>query len=273
MTTHSHCVVSGAGSGLGLGLAIRLLRRGHRLSLIDLGFDDNARQQLADASSTEDQWQAYPLDIRDTQALKQAVSNGASAFGPVALAINCAGIILNRRFTDTTPEDFARVVDINLNGSMYFAKAVLPHMQAGSRLGLIASMAGLVSNYAYAAYGASKFGVVGLATPLRYEYEPLGIGISCICPPEVRTPMVVAERQDGDPVSLQLKDIAGSMEAPQAIDSIIQELDAGCWMIIPGIRSRLTAGFARHCPALFHFFMQRIIRHLLQRHPTQETRP
>ena len=110
MTTHSHCVVSGAGSGLGLGLAIRLLRRGHRLSLIDLGFDDNARQQLADAARTEDQWQAYPLDIRDTQALKQAVSNGASAFGPVALAINCAGIILNRRFADTTPEDFARVV-------------------------------------------------------------------------------------------------------------------------------------------------------------------
>ena len=83
MTTHSHCVVSGAGSGLGLGLAIRLLRRGHRLSLIDLGFDDNARQQLADAARTEDQWQAYPLDIRDTQALKQAVSNGASASVPL----------------------------------------------------------------------------------------------------------------------------------------------------------------------------------------------
>src|SRR3546814_2598867 len=55
------------------------------------------------------------------------------------------------------------------------------------RLALIASMAGLTSNYAYAAYGASKFGVVGLATTLRYEYEPLGIGISCICPPEVKT--------------------------------------------------------------------------------------
>ena len=130
MTTRSHCIVSGAGSGLGLGLAIRLLRRGHRLSLIDLGFDDNARQQLADAASAEDQWQTYPLDIRDTQALKQAVTNGVSAFGPVALAINCAGIILNRRFVDMAPEDFARVVDINLNGSMYFAKAVLPHMQA-----------------------------------------------------------------------------------------------------------------------------------------------
>ena len=271
MITTSHCVISGAGSGLGLGLATRLLQRGHRLSLIDLKFDDAARKQLADAAGTEDQWQTYSLDIRDAKATEQAVTAAVSVFGPITLAINCAGIILNRRFADMAPDDFARVIDINLNGSAYFAKAVLPRMTAGSRLGLIASMAGLVSNYAYAAYGASKFGVVGLATTLRYEYEPLGIGISCICPPEVKTPMVVAERKDGDPVSLRLKDIAGSMDAPQAIDSIIQGLDAGRWMIIPGIRSRLSAGFARHCPTLFHFLMQRIIRHLLRSTQTQKT--
>ena len=83
--------------------------------------------------------------------------------------------------------------------------------------------------------------------------------------------MVVAERQDGDPVSLKLKDIAGSMAAPEAIDHILAGLDAGRWMIIPGVRSRLTAGFARHCPGLFHLFMQRMIRHLLRSTTQSET--
>src|SRR3546814_20252586 len=80
----------------------------------------------------------------------------------------------------------------------------------GSRLALIASMAGLTSTYAYAAYGASKFGVVGLATTLRYEYEPPGIGFRCICPPEVNTPMVARVRPNRHPVSLDLKVSAGS---------------------------------------------------------------
>src|SRR3546814_13764492 len=98
----------------------------------------------------------------------------AQAWGAPQLAINSAGIIINKVLAETTAAEFSRVVDVNLNGSFNFAAAVLPTMGKGSRLALIASMAGLTSNYAYAAYGASKFGVVGLATTLRYEYEPLG---------------------------------------------------------------------------------------------------
>ena len=171
MDTRPHGIISGAGSGLGLGLATRLLRRGYHLTLLDLNFDDAACHALTNAAVTNEQWHAQPLDIRNAKAIDDAVSAAVSAFGPVVLAINCAGVVLNRRFANMAAVDFARVVDVNLNGSVYFAKAVLPHMKPGSRLGLIASMAGLVSNYAYAAYGASKFGVVGLATTLRYEYQ------------------------------------------------------------------------------------------------------
>ena len=232
--------------------------------ILDIQISDTARQQLSQAAETDKHWQAYTVDIRDAQACSDAAATAVDSFGAIALAINCAGVILNCRFVDMATDDFARVVDINLNGSVHFAKAVLPHMTTGSRLALVASMAGLVSNYAYAAYGASKFGVVGLATTLRYEYEPLGIGVSCICPPEVETPMVKTERLQGDPVSLKLKAFAGSLNAPTAIDGILGGLDAGRWMIIPGIRSRLTASFARHCPALFNVFMQAMIRRLLR---------
>src|SRR3546814_18443523 len=106
-----------------------------------------------------------------SEARGVVVAGGAPQF-----AINSAGIIINKVLAETPAAEFSRGVDVNLNGSFNFAAAVLPTMGKGSRLALIASMAGLTSNYAYAAYGASKFGVVGLATTLRYEYEPLGIG-------------------------------------------------------------------------------------------------
>lgn len=132
----------------------------------------------------------------------------------------------------------------------------------GLGLALIASMAGLTSSYGYTAYGSSKFGVVGLATTLRYEYEPQGIGITCVCPPEVKTPMVSRERSPGnaDPVSLAIKDIAGSLDADYACDAILDGIDSERWMVIPGLKSKVTMLFARHLPAGFNKFMDFNIR-------------
>src|SRR3546814_14475196 len=70
----------------------------------------------------------------------------AQAWGAPQLAINSAGIIINKVLAETTAAEFSRVVDVNLNGSFNFAAAVLPTMGKGSRLALIASMAGLTSN-------------------------------------------------------------------------------------------------------------------------------
>jgi len=96
---------------------------------------------------------------------------------------------------------------------------------------------------------ASKFGVVGLATTLRYEYEPQRHPHQlCICPPELKTPLVAQERADGDPVALDLKLIAGSMEADPACDQILAGLDAGRWRIIPGFAGKAMAFAAQHIP-------------------------
>lgn len=151
----------------------------------------------------------------------------------------------------------------NLELDTHVASAALQHMTAGSQLALVASMAGLTSNYAYAAYGASKFGVVGLATTLRYEYEPRGITVSCICPPEVVTPMVAYERSPGnaDDISLMLKDITGSLELNAAVDSMLTQLDRGRWLIIPGAKAKAVATLYRFLPPI-HFA---VIRHIATR--------
>ncbi len=262
-----HCIISGGGSGLGLGLACRLLRRGDTLSILDLAITEERRQQLdAAAQAGGGRWHFYIADLTDAPGVVAAVAEAVSAGGAPQLAINSAGIAINRKLSDTRPEDFARVIQVNLGGSFHFARAVLPHMQAGARLALISSMAGVTSNYGYSAYGSSKFGVLGLATTLRYEYEPLGIHISCICPPEVKTPLVDAERADGDPVSLDLKLIAGSLGLDVACDEMLAGLDRGRWLIIPGRSARMTAFIARYFPRLTHGSTMLLVRRLMRKH-------
>lgn len=261
-TSMKHVLISGAGSGLGFGLACRYLKRGLAVTVLDLSIVKERQNQLAEiASLANSKWQFYQIDVTQAEELKKSVSKAVSSFGPIDLAINSAGVVINKSFADTTPEDFKRVIDINLNGSFNFASAVLPTLQPGARLALIASIAGLISNYAYSAYGASKFGVVGLATTLRYEYEHKGIHISCVCPPEVKTPMVAEELKHGNKVSLELKKFGGSMQADEACDQIVAGLDAGQWMVIPSFNAKFLAASARFFPRPFYALMKQLIKY------------
>ncbi|MCG8393881.1 MAG: SDR family NAD(P)-dependent oxidoreductase [Pseudomonadales bacterium] len=264
----NHIMITGGGSGLGLGMARRYLERGISVSVLDL-MVNNDNQNLLDqaASAGGSHWAFFEMDITDEVAVSRAVAAAVAKFGAPEKAINSAGVAINKTLADMQPAEFRKVIDINLNGSLHFASAVVPHLKQGSRLALVASLAGITSNYGYSAYGASKFGVVGLATALRYEYEPLGIRLSCICPPEVHTPLVDKERQEGNPISLELKKTAGCMEPDVACDQIVAGLDAGKWMIIPGALGKVTGFVARHLPGLFNAYVQMMVKKLMRQHP------
>ncbi|WP_237065247.1 SDR family NAD(P)-dependent oxidoreductase [Microbulbifer guangxiensis] len=267
MNNWQHALITGAGSGLGLGIALRLLQRGTRVSILDLELAPERRRQLDSAAKAgQTRWQYFEADVTRPEQVENSVSAAVEHFGSPGLALNCAGILVNRAFVELVPDDFRRVIDVNLNGSFHFAHAVLPHLQPGARLALVASLAGLTSNYGYAAYGASKFGVVGLATTLRFELLPLEINVSCICPAEVRTPMVEKEKLDAHPISLELRKVAGSLDPDTACERILNGLDAGKWLIIPSRRARLVALFNRLLPGTFFricsLLLQRSLKHL-----------
>lgn len=267
MAVPRHVIISGAGSGLGHGLATRMLARGSRVSVLDLDATPERRAGLdAAAEHGATRWQFARADVTDAAGLAAAVNTAVAASGPPDLALHCAGVGLSRAFADMDGGDFRRVIEINLFGTFHFAAAMRPHLHPGARLALTASVAGLVGNYGYAAYGASKFGVVGLAHVLRAELEPAGIDVSLICPPEVKTPLVTAERQGGDPVGLELKQLAGSLDADDACRRILAGLDAGHWMIIPGIRAKATVWLATRMPGLFHRVSTRVLHRVMRKH-------
>jgi 3-dehydrosphinganine reductase len=246
-----HCrtaYVTGGGSGIGLALAETLAMRGARVAAFDLKFSDDARRRLRKACPEA---MFLEVDVRDPAGVAAAVSKAVGQIGRPDVAINSAGVQVALPFLEISSERYDFVVDINLKGSRNFAAAVLPHMQSGGRLALVASIAGIVSNFGYAAYSSSKFGVVGLATALRIECKTREITVSVICPPEVETPMVEEERRTAPAITMQTKQFAGTVTLDDLCTQVMHGLERGRFMIVPGSwRARFTVFLGRTFPRL-----------------------
>jgi NAD(P)-dependent dehydrogenase (short-subunit alcohol dehydrogenase family) len=248
--------LTGGGSGIGLRLAEMLAQRKVRLAIFDLKLSDDVRRRLSSAAPGS---VFHEVDVRDADGLAAAVRAAVGQVGVPQLAINSAGVQRNRTFAELSAADFDFVVDVNLRGSRNFAAAVLSHMAPGSNLVLVASLAGLVGNYGYAAYNASKFGVVGLASALRIECKPRGIDVTVVCPPEVVTPMVLEERKTASPVSMATKDFAGVVSIDDLCNDILRGAERGEWMIVTGFKARLTRVLARLFPGLMNRITDRMV--------------
>jgi NAD(P)-dependent dehydrogenase (short-subunit alcohol dehydrogenase family) len=249
--------VTGSGSGIGLALAEALARHGARIAAFDLRFSDATRARLRLACP---EVRFFEVDVRDASGVAAAVNKAIEQVGPPDVAINSAGVQVARPFLEISSERYDFVVDVNLKGSRNFAAAVLAHMQRGGRLALVASIAGVVSNYGYAAYSSSKFGVVGLASALRIECKTRGIQVSVICPPEVETPMVEEERRTAPGITMQTKQFAGTVTLDDLCTQVMRGLEHGRFMIVPGSwRARFTVFLGRTFPRL----MARITDHMI----------
>lgn len=250
--------ISGGGSGIGLYFAKKFSADGAKIAIFDLRISEEVRDELTQLNSAE-ALSFHEVNICDDTSLSEAAVQAVAKLGAPDLAFNSAGVQTAKPFLDLSAEDFTRVVNINLIGSRNFAAAVLPHMKSGSRLAFVASLAGLISNYSYAAYNASKFGVVGLAGAIRMDCVAQGIEVSVICPPEVKTPMVAEELKTMDPITNELKQVAGTLELDTACDEILAGLQKGDFYIIPGFRARMVWRLNRWFPGLLRRKTEKII--------------
>ena len=240
-------VVTGAGSGVGLRLAEILAKQGSSVIALDRDFSSEAKSRLSAAS---DSVTYVTGDISDAESMTKIFADAANQAGPFDLVINCAGVQRAKAFDELSSGDFNLVINVNLIGSRNVAAATLPHIIEGGRLVFISSLAGLTNAYGYAAYNASKWGVMGLAGTLRLEYKPRGIGISVVCPPEFDSPLVVEERKTAPAITFKMKALAGSLSINEVASAILIGAKKGKETIIPGRMARVTAFMARHFPAV-----------------------
>ncbi len=242
------CVfISGGGSGIGREFAIRLAQEGAHVAIFNRKLAPQVIEEMRNAAQRPDQrFESYSADVSNDAAIQAAINQAVQTLGPPDLAINSAGIQIAAPFEALTSAQFNQVIHVNLIGSRNFAAACLPHLRPGAHLVLVASLAGLVGNFAYAAYCASKFGTVGLAQVLRLELKLKGIDVSVCCPGEIDTPLVVEERKTLHPVSAALKDFAGTMDVQPACAGMLKGIARRDFEIIPGFMPWLTAFLGRH---------------------------
>lgn len=179
-------VVTGGAQGLGLAIAKRLIASGARVSLWDrdAGELTKALAWLGAAAS------AKQVDITELDGLTQAHREVEAETGPVSILVNSAGIAGGNAPLDAyDPEEWRRVVEVNLNGTFYVNKVVVPGMKARNygRIVNISSVAGKEGNPNLAAYSAAKAGVIGLTKSLGKELAGYDIAVNAISPATAKT--------------------------------------------------------------------------------------
>lgn len=192
-------VITGGASGMGLASAQRLARKGYRVALLDL--NSEAAEAEAAALRTEGHDSiGVQVDVGDRDSIYAAMDKVREAYGPIEILVTSAGISGFGNFWETTPEDWDRMIRINLSGTWHCAQAVVGDMMAAKwgRLVLISSSSVQTGVRNMAHYVASKGGVVGLTRALAIELSPHGITTNHIPPGFIITPMTEASLSQGD---------------------------------------------------------------------------
>ncbi|MGI6851394.1 SDR family NAD(P)-dependent oxidoreductase [Mesorhizobium sp. 1B3] len=178
-------VVTGGASGIGLAVASRLAEEGARVSVWD-----RDREQIEAAKSEISGLYDEVVDVSDWQSVLAAADGTAKILGGIDILVTSAAITgPNTTTWEYLPEEWRKVIDVNVNGVFHCNKAAVPHMlKAGwGRIVNIASIAGKEGNPNAPAYSASKAAVIGLTKSLGKELAQSGITVNCVTPAAVRT--------------------------------------------------------------------------------------
>src|ERR671928_2123646 len=176
-------VVTGGTSGIGAATSRRFVEEGARVVSIALG-EEEAIPGLVGA---------LRADVADPAAVAAAFARMDELLGGVDVLVANAGISVRRRFLEARPDDWRRVLAVNLEGVLVCAQEAARRMGGtGGVILMTASTNALVGHPLYADYNASKAGVVALTRTLALELAP-AVRVNCVCPGYVLTPMQEAE--------------------------------------------------------------------------------
>jgi NAD(P)-dependent dehydrogenase (short-subunit alcohol dehydrogenase family) len=189
--------ITGGGGGIGGGIAQAFAEKGARIVLADIDTGYAAEEAIKLPAGTE--VLTLPLDVTSLDSWETAREATMKRFGPVDVLCNNAGISSGfKPLVDVSPEEFARLIAINVTGVFNGIKTFAREMgeRGNGHIVNTSSMNGLNPFGSFAAYSASKFAVLGMSDSLRQELAPLGVGVSTLFPGLTRSRMSESE-EDG----------------------------------------------------------------------------
>jgi 3-oxoacyl-[acyl-carrier protein] reductase len=180
-------LITGAGGPMGFATAKALAGDGHRVALGDI--DRGKVERLAAELG------AYPVafDVADVTAARAACDRVEKELGPIDILVNNAGILSNNKSAATTPEEWRKVLSVNLDGAFWLSQRLLPGMKDRRRGRIVNTCSFAMKSgglTAGTAYTVSKAALQGLTFSLAREVVAFGVTVNGIAPAYINTPMV-----------------------------------------------------------------------------------
>ncbi len=189
-------VVTGASRGIGAAIAEELGRGGAKVVVNYSGSRERAEevaQKINEAGGGGEAIVAQ-ANVSDPEDAQRLIDETVNQFGRVDILVNNAGINIDRTLKKLSPEDWDKVVQLDLNGCFYMVHAALPHMleQEGGRIINISSFVGEAGNFGQANYSAAKAGLFGFTKTAALELAQNNITVNAVAPGFIETEMVAA---------------------------------------------------------------------------------
>lgn len=185
-------VVTGAGAGLGRCYALQLAARGAKVMVNDFGGTlDGSGSSAGVAEAVAEEIRSgggealsHGADVTDAEQVSDMIGRVHDAWGRVDILMNNAGILRDASFVKMSLDDFRKVIEVHVMGSVVCTKAVWPLMREAKygRVMMTSSPSGLYGNFGQANYSAAKMAVVGLMNTLQIEGEKYGIHVNTLAP-------------------------------------------------------------------------------------------
>ena len=226
-------LITGGASGIGAACVRRFQADGCTVAVLDRDVGMLV-QSTADAK--------LECDVTDAPALAAAVARAVALLGGLDVVVAAAGIAARGTVAETEPDDWDRVLAVNLRGVYLTGRAAIPHLRSagGGAIVNIASQLGLVAAAGAAAYCASKGGVIQLTRAMAVDHGHEGIRVNCVCPGPTDTPLLepyfggaadpVAERRAYEAMQLHAR-----LVTPEEV------ADAVAYLAAPGASSTMGA--------------------------------
>ncbi len=233
---NKNALITGAGKGIGKAVAIALAKEGVNLILVSR--TQNDIDQLAEETAKLGvKTLALSADVSDINSINSAVEKAIAAFKNIDILINSAGIASFGKFLELEPEAWERIIQVNLMGTYYTTRAIIPNMierQTGDIIN-ISSTAGLNGNALTSAYSASKFAVLGLTDSLMQEMRKHNIRVTALTPSTVATDMAKdLNLTDGNPEKvMQSEDMADLIIAQLKLNRRVFIKNSSIWSTNP----------------------------------------